>query len=154
MNAASDRPTSRMANERGAVLVLVVMSLVVMLGMAALAIDTGIMYVARSEAQRAAESGAHAGAGVFLQAPGDEDGARAEAEAYGEANQVRWGDLDIWPDDDIDVLVDEQKVRVRTYRAGLRGNPIATLFARFLGIGSADIAAHAAAQIWPADGVT
>jgi Flp pilus assembly protein TadG len=143
--------TASVGNQRGSVLVLVVMSLVMLLGMAAMAIDTGIMYVARSEAQRAAEAGAHAGAGTFIQSPNDVGNARKEARTFAESNQVRWVDLDVLPGQDIDVITDSQKVRVRTYRSESRGNPITTLFAGILGIPTVDVAAHAAAQSWPGD---
>ena len=45
------------SGERGAVIFLVVAMVVVFLGVAALAVDLGAWYVARSDAQRAAEAG-------------------------------------------------------------------------------------------------
>lgn len=143
---------NRTSDRRGAVLMIVAGSLVVLLGIAALAIDLGIMYTARSEAQRAADAGAHAGAGLLLYAPDDEDGARALARQYAEANAVRGVTLEVL-DEDIDVILAEQKVRVRVQRSQARGNPVATLFARILGINEVNISARAAAQAWPADGV-
>ena len=137
---------------RGSVLPIVAASLVVLLGIAALAVDLGIMYTARSEAQRSADAGAHAGAGVLLHAPDDEAGAREQARLYAEANAVRGVDPVVL-DEDIDVLLDSQKVRVRVQRSTARGNPVATIFARILGILHVDIGAHAAAQAWPSNGV-
>jgi hypothetical protein len=52
-------------NERGVTLVLVAFSLAVLLGMAALAIDVSMLYVAHGEAQRAADAAALAGARMF-----------------------------------------------------------------------------------------
>jgi len=49
-------------NERGQTIILVAISLVALLGMAALAIDVVTLYVASSEIQRAADAGALAGA--------------------------------------------------------------------------------------------
>ncbi|HKI51620.1 MAG TPA: pilus assembly protein TadG-related protein [Geothermobacteraceae bacterium] len=49
-------------NERGAVLVLVGVLMIVLVGFAALAIDLGHLYVVRNELQNAADSGALAGA--------------------------------------------------------------------------------------------
>jgi hypothetical protein len=52
-------------NERGVTIVLVAISLVALLGMAALAIDVLTLYVAHGEAQRAADAAALAGARMF-----------------------------------------------------------------------------------------
>src|SRR5262245_17241724 len=52
--------------QRGATLVLVAVSLVILLGISALAIDLATLYVGRSEAQRAADAAALAGADVFV----------------------------------------------------------------------------------------
>ncbi len=52
-------------NERGITIVLVAFSLLSLLGMAALAIDVSTLYVAHSEAQRAADAAALAGARMF-----------------------------------------------------------------------------------------
>jgi hypothetical protein len=139
----------RIAEERGAVLYLVALLMTVFLGIAAMAIDFGIWFVARSEAQRAAEAGAHAGAGVLMLASGDEAGAREEAERFAELNFVRGVTPDVFPDEDIDVIVDSQKVRVRVQRSTARSNPLGTLFARVMGIETVDIGAAAAAQAWP-----
>jgi len=51
--------------DRGQVLVLVALAMVVLLGMAALAIDVGFMYCTRNELQRSADAGALAGAVQF-----------------------------------------------------------------------------------------
>lgn len=142
----------RRSDRRGAVLPIVAASVVVLLGIAALAIDLGIMYTARSEAQRAADAGAHAGAGLLSLAPNDEAGAREQARLYAQQNPIR-GVAPVVLDEDIDVILAEQKVRVRVQRSTARGNPVSTLFARVLGIGDVDIGAEAAAQAWPADGV-
>jgi Flp pilus assembly protein TadG len=52
--------------QRGATLVMVALSLVILLGICALAIDLASLYVGRSEAQRAADAAALAGADVFV----------------------------------------------------------------------------------------
>ncbi|HVB99787.1 MAG TPA: pilus assembly protein TadG-related protein [Candidatus Dormibacteraeota bacterium] len=52
--------------ERGATLVFVGVSLLALLSVLALVIDLGMLYVARSEAQRAADAAALAGANVFV----------------------------------------------------------------------------------------
>ena len=140
------------SNERGSVLALVALLLVVFLGLAALAIDFGLLYVARGEAQRAADASAHAGAGYFMHNPNaTEAEIKAEAVRVGERNLVRGEWTEIRPDEDIDVLWDERKVRVQVRRTNERGNPVATLLAHVIGFGNMNVAASAAAQIWPAD---
>jgi putative Flp pilus-assembly TadE/G-like protein len=63
---ASRRKMARKWNaERGATLVMIAGALAVILTAAALSIDLGALYVQRSEAQRAADAGALAGAQVF-----------------------------------------------------------------------------------------
>ncbi len=52
-------------DDRGATLVFVALALITLLSVMALAIDLGILYVARSQAQRAADAAALAGADVF-----------------------------------------------------------------------------------------
>src|SRR5256885_7688194 len=57
---------SRRKGERGVTILLVTVALVVMLGLAALGIDVVTLYVARTEAQRAADAAALAGARAFV----------------------------------------------------------------------------------------
>ena len=138
---------------RGATLALVAGALVALMGAAALAIDVGMLHTARSEAQRAAEAGAHAGALVFLGAPNDEELARKRARHYAEANQVRWMNVEL-RDEDIYVDPDDEYVRVEVHRTDTWGGPILTFFARALGVGSVNVGAAAAARTWPADGAS
>jgi hypothetical protein len=60
------RAMKRRNGERGQTLILVALFIVVLIGMAALAIDTTALYVARSETQRAADAAALAGAKAFV----------------------------------------------------------------------------------------
>ena len=65
--AVTNPPTLRArGGERGQTILLVAISLVAMLGLAALAIDVVTLYVARTEAQRAADAGALAGAKMLV----------------------------------------------------------------------------------------
>lgn len=63
-----DQKFSRRRSERGQTILLVAVSLVALLGMVALAIDVVTLYVARSEAQRAADAAALAGAKMLVDA--------------------------------------------------------------------------------------
>ena len=60
--------------QRGQTILLVAFSLVVILGMAALAIDVVTLYTARSEAQRSADAAALAGAKMLVDSGMTEDG--------------------------------------------------------------------------------
>jgi len=140
----------QISNERGVVLAIMALLLFVLLGLAALAIDLGIMYSARTEAQRTADAAAHAGAAFLVRAPADENGARDEAVRIALRNPVQGSEVSIDRIQDIDIRLDSARVRVRVYRTGARGNPITTLFAGALGINQVDIAATAAAEVYPA----
>lgn len=65
-NGDAKVPFRRRSGERGQTIILVAVSLVSLLAMAALAIDVVTLYVARSEMQRAADAAALAGAKAFV----------------------------------------------------------------------------------------
>jgi hypothetical protein len=65
-NNGEELTLHRRSGERGQTIVLVAVSLVTLLAMAALAIDVVTLYVARSEMQRAADAAALAGAKAFV----------------------------------------------------------------------------------------
>ena len=76
----------RRRNERGQILVIVALAIVVILGLAALGIDVGYMYSVRHELQRSADAGALAGASRFIESggvwsPNPTDPAMVEADA-------------------------------------------------------------------------
>lgn len=143
-------PASKLRSERGAVLVLMAFALVAFLGIAALAIDLGLLFVARSEAQRAADAAAHAGAGYFLGAPNDGVGARAAAVSMAAANTVRGQPVTLDPalDVDVDMSGSRRLVRVRVLRTEGSGGGVPTLFARILGVPEVGVSASAAAEVF------
>ena len=85
----------------------------------------------------------------MIVAPGDEAGARAEAKKYAHLNTVH-GAITPVLDEDIDVILDSSKVRVRVRNQAARGNAIATIFARILGWDEVDVSTVAAAWAAPA----
>jgi Flp pilus assembly protein TadG len=152
----SERPMnpnreSRLKNRRGVALAFVALLLVVFMGMAALAVDLGMLYGARTEAQRVADAAALAGALEFAASGGDEDAARAEAISYGAKNVIR-SDGAVVLDEDVDVEPDRWLVRVRVLRTAVRGSPMVNIFARALGFNTSDVSAVAAARLAPAWG--
>jgi hypothetical protein len=135
-------------NERGATIVMVAVSLVAILSMLALAIDLGMLFKARSDAQRAADAAALAGAKEFLDFlnPADALGpADHQARLFADTNRVMGTRIDTTTEVTVNVIEGERKVRVRVARAA-----VGTWFASLFGQSSVAIAAKAAAQVAPA----
>lgn len=137
----------------GQVLFITAASLLALMGFAALSIDIGLLYHARTEAQRTADAAALAGAGALLQAPGDLDRVRNTIISVASANTIRGDSIVLLPED-VDVVPDSQIVRVRIVRHADRGSAVPTLFARALGFSEISVASEAAASSFPARAVT
>src|SRR5579875_1539407 len=151
------------SGERGVVLWMVAAAMVMILGMAALAIDLAALYAARDEAQRAADAAALAGAEEFVTsgytsgavnsatvtalvtqqaiAVGDED------TIGGQAAQVLSSDVSV----NLSVPNNPQ-VTVTVERSTARGNALSTLFAKIFGISTADVSATATAEAYNPSG--
>ena len=133
------------ANEEGGTIVLVAISMVVLLSMAALAIDLGMLHDARSEAHRAADAAALAGAATF-QTPVASDQkvavATAAATDYAGRNHILYASVQ---PSEVTVQVDttQGKLRAIVSRQG-----IALWFARVFGVNASGVAASAAAGIF------
>jgi hypothetical protein len=129
----------------GQTLPIVAISMVALLALMSLAIDLGMAYTARAEAQRVADAAALAGASAFLQHQDPYDAvvdARAYAADYAERNFVRNRRVTaVEPEVIIDVDPSRERVWVRVERDALR-----TWFARLLGINEMKVAAAAAAR--------
>jgi len=132
----------RLREERGATLVFVAVSLGALLGFLALAIDLGAMFVARADAQRAADAAALAGASAFLTFTGGQAVAPAEDRAmeYALRNTFRNGPIDS-NEVDVRVVPESSKVGVWVHR-----DSVQTMFARVLGRRWVPIGAYAEAE--------
>ncbi|HUG01793.1 MAG TPA: pilus assembly protein TadG-related protein [Longimicrobiales bacterium] len=133
------RPAS---NRRGAALALVALGMPVLLGMIALGVDLGMMMAARAESQRATDSGALAGAALFLVHPDPLDAvvpARAEAFAFTESNAIRHEAIDA-VEVTVEVNPDSQMVRVTARRT------IPTWFAKIFGVNEVTVATESVAH--------
>ena len=147
----------RIRNERGATIALVAVSLTAMLGMGALAIDMGMLMKARSDAQRAADAAALAGASAYQGAkPLDAvDSALVRATRLVGSNYVGGTFIDTlgaattvngtrsvtqMNEAVVVVIPDSEKVRVIVRRAA-----VGTFFGRVLGFANVPISAKAAA---------
>jgi len=136
-------------DEDGATIALIALSMATLVGLAALAVDVGMLMSARTEAQRTADSAAMAGAGILITQPGNSTLAEQTAINFAGQNNVN-GQAAVVQSQDVDVDLPNGLVRVRVHRSTARGNPVGTFFARALGINSVDVGAVAAAQIFPA----
>jgi hypothetical protein len=126
---------------------MVAVAAVPLLAMMALAVDVGLILTARDEAQRAADSGALGGAGVFLSINPDDQPALATSEAHAKAvefatrNAIRNVLID---ESEVtsEVLIDQQRVRVT-----VRREAVPTYFARILGFRTVEVSAISAAEV-------
>jgi Putative Flp pilus-assembly TadE/G-like len=124
-------------DERGQAIVLMTLSLVVIMGMAALVLDVGNWFHTKRRLQGTADAAALAGAQLL---PNDSSGAQSQALAYANKNggDVAGGNITVsstvLPNDTI-------SVRARKTDAGI--------FSGILGIASADIDARAKARVGP-----
>ncbi len=142
----------RMRNdESGVSLVFVALAMVVLLGMAALAIDVGMLFTAKGQAQNAADSGALAGAGTLILSPDDATVATNVAETFAEQHEMIKQQVDIQPAEDIQVDLVNKRVTVTARRINARGNAVPTFFAKVLSIDWVDVTATATAEVGPAD---
>lgn len=134
------------SDERGATLVLMAVCIVALLGMAALAIDVGMGYTAKSEAQRIADSSALSGASAFLDFTATNAVTPAETRAYEYATMNDIRNVAVTePEVTVQVVPDSTKVRVWVEREG-----IGTWFARVLGFDELTVVGYAVAQATPA----
>ena len=77
-------------SERGAVIIHVAMALIALLAMTAVVVDQGVMYVSRSQAQAAADSGALAGVTSLVLEPTAYSEATIAAQTFANSNGI-WG---------------------------------------------------------------
>jgi putative Flp pilus-assembly TadE/G-like protein len=124
-------------NERGQAIVLMVLALVVLLGMAALVLDVGNWFHTKRQLQATSDAAALAGAQKL---PDDPSGAATMAMSY--ANQ-NGGDVA-----GSDIIISSTAAPNDTiYVKAKRTDP--GIFTSVLGIGSANIDAHAKARVGP-----
>jgi hypothetical protein len=140
------RILKRIRNERGATLALVAVATSGLLAMMSLAVDLGMLFKTRREAQRAADASALAGASAFLQNSGVAavPDANARAYEYATKNHMTGGYVDA-SEVTVQVIPDSSKVRVWVRRAA-----VPTWFSRIFGISQVPVGAKAAARATPA----
>jgi len=147
----------RRRESRGISVIIVAVGMVFVLGMGGLAIDLASLYVGRSQAQRAADAAALAGASVFV-AQGCTSGvtnqsacetlATQQAEAVGNTNFIAGVTPNIT---DSDITFDfsnpnDPRITVAT------AHTMPTFFAKIFGVNSANVSATATAEAFNPSG--
>lgn len=129
------------SDERGSVTVMVALAMTALVALLALGIDLGALFNARSEAQRAADAAALAGASAFLEYQQDEARAEAVERAveFATTNEIRNEPISA-AEVSVDVDLDSA-----TVRASIRREGVPTWFARLVGIDEVNIGAEATA---------
>ena len=152
------RLQSRLRDERGMTLVMVATGLVAFLSATMLAVDVGMLMVARTEAQSAADAGALAGA-VALgyddfddRSPTGPAVRNAIAAATAADNNVMNAQVSVWPEDV--TFPTNTRIRVRVQRSAVRNNPLSTFIAPMFGVPNVDLGAEATAEVSPANAMT
>ncbi len=147
-----------MKTERGAIIIHVAFALIPLLLFGGIVLDQGTFYVARTQAQAAADAGALAGALELLANPTGVGNATVAAEYFaGTANAV-WGqgvgagNVAVKYPHPCPDRIDPNCIRVDVYRglnrAGtVTGNPIATFMMSLVGVNQQRLRATATAQM-------
>jgi len=124
-----------------------------------LAIDVGMLMTARSQAQNSADAGALAGAVslVYDSYTDRSAGGPAVTSAIrgSQMNNVMSGQVSVLPGDvefpNNPTTGEPNRVKVSVRRTASRGNPVATMIARYFGMATTDIGATATAEASPAN---
>jgi hypothetical protein len=133
-----------LGNERGATLAIIAVTMFLFLGLAALAIDLGMVKAADAQAQRAADAAALAGASAFIDYANSDasiidSAAHARVLEYALKHTIRTTHIEVNEVHDTVMLAD-LKVRVTITRSS-----VPTWFANTFGISSVGVSRQAAA---------
>jgi Flp pilus assembly protein TadG len=147
-----------LSDEKGATMIMVAISIVMIFGFAVIAIDLSLIQLAKTQLQNAADAAALAGALAWARTNmGSVDSARAEAKRVAELN-VAIQDIQrpvLNPDVYTLDLPNSNKVKVTTYRTKAHKNPVTLYFLKILNPvleNKADITAKATAQVFRLSG--
>jgi Flp pilus assembly protein TadG len=138
--------------QRGMTIPMVALMIVGLLTMAALAIDLGVLYTARTSAQHAADAAALAGAFTFLNPAASEPTDATNAAIAVAAQNHILGQTVTLAAGDIVVDLTNRRVTVTVSRTGANG--IGTYFARIVGKNTVDVVTKATAEASKTAGAT
>lgn len=142
-------------DDRGSALAFAALVFLGVLGILALAIDLGMLFETRGQAQRTADAAALAGAAALVDFGNSTDVIDRVHEytmGFVDTNPVRGVTASVEPTD-IVVDLDAWRVTVTVHRTAARGNAVPTVFGRIVGRDEVDVAAIATAEAAPALGV-
>jgi len=151
--------------DRGVSILIIAVSMIFILGFAGLSIDLASLYVGRSQAQRAADAGALAGAQYLATQGCTSDGggtissacqviARQHAIAVGNQNLVA-GVSPAIGEDDVTFLstsISDPQIQVIASRDSTHNNPMPTFFVKIFGVNTANVSAKADAEAYNSAG--
>ncbi|UJX42163.1 hypothetical protein K9F62_05640 [Desulfovibrio sp. JY] len=135
-------------DQQGAIAVLVALSMIVLAGMATLAVDYAFLEYKRSQLQNAADAAALAGANVLVQYGTDHTQVTNTAIAYGQANLSDDDAKDLAIRDSDVAYPDNSTVQAVVGRTSARGNPVEMFLGRILGWNTQDLAARSSASLF------
>jgi hypothetical protein len=138
---------SRRRDETGAVLALVAVSLTVLLGVAAMAIDVGNFRAHRRQLQSAADAGALAGAAQLIQGPAGVCGSGSASDYYERQNSDLTGAKNLIKNANLDTSFCDIPAGTDSVRVQPSESDVPWWFGRVLGFGSDTINARARAQV-------
>ena len=145
-------------DERGMTLVMVGTGMLAFISATMLAVDVGVMMVARTQSQNAADAGALAGAVALAFDDFDDRSSSGPAvqsaitASMSNMNSVINLQVSVEPADV--TFPSLERVRVRVHRTSARGNPVLMFLAPMIGIDSVDVGAVATAEVVPANAAT
>jgi Flp pilus assembly protein TadG len=151
--------SSRLSNQRGAVLIQVAVAMLALLALSSFVFDYGVMWVSRGQAQNSADAGALSGAiSLAFNSPTDQAAARARAIAMAQDNKV-WNQAPSVTDPDVTFPPcppgipgpQDQCVKVNVFRNQARANALPTFFAKLAGVVNQGTLATATAQVVTGD---
>src|SRR6476646_2283342 len=146
-------------NESGMSYIFIGLSMMAFISASMLASDVGMLMTARSQAQNSADAGALAGATALMYDSYTDRSAGGPAVTSAirgaQMNNVMAGQVSVTAAD-VEFLNnpttgESNRVKVSVRRTAARGNPVATMIARYFGIANTDIGAAATAEASPAN---
>lgn len=140
----------------GAIAIIVAISIIVLLGFGAFAVDMGFVYMKKNELQNAADAAALAGAAALVSYGDNLGQVKNVAMDYARRNftvqnnpedTIQIGDITFYKDYVLN-SIDPNQVEATVRRIGARGNPVTLFLARALGLDVMDVTATARAEAY------
>lgn len=139
--------SEKVADQRGAVLIMVALALLVVTALVGIAIDGAVMITTKAQLQRAADAAALAGASGLIDGSYDLATERAIAMAAHNTAMQTTGSVSVVIDEEDISFPEDDVIRVVTHRTAAEGDALRMFFRQVVGDENrADVTAMAAAQ--------